>query len=81
MAFRPWRANATSISLYNNTLQKLLSGQLPHNPFHLQSTQGSQNLGRVQAGALDKVIDVYGFFGAEQLLELFSEPFSPAADK
>src|SRR5580658_281431 len=49
----------------------LLSRRLPDDAFHLQIEKRSENFGRVQAGTFDKVVDVRGFVGTEEFVELF----------
>src|SRR5580704_6122513 len=52
-------------------LTELFPGRLPDDALHLQIEKRSENLGRVQAGSLDDVVDVHGFVGAEEFVELF----------
>jgi hypothetical protein len=62
-------------------LTELLPGRLPHDAFHLQIEKRSENLGRVQAGSLDDVVDVHGFVGTEEFVELFFGGIQRGADE
>jgi hypothetical protein len=49
---------------------ELLPWRLPHDAFHFQIKKRSENLGRVQAGSFDDVVNVFGFLGAEEFVDL-----------
>ena len=57
--------------MLEQNLAELLAGELPNDAFHLQIEQRSQNLGRVQGGAFDDVVDGAGVVHAEQVVNLF----------
>src|ERR1700722_20343608 len=61
-----------SYLLLKQYLTELLAGRLPDAAFHLQIEKRSYNLGRVQAGSYDDVVDVRGFVGTEEFVGLFS---------
>src|SRR5579859_2221257 len=58
-------------SLSQQYFTELLSRRLPNDAFHFQIKKRSENFGRVQARSFHDVVNVFGFFSAEQLIEFF----------